>query len=598
MDSQPHSDPQADALAAASGGRLRDLRGRFASRAAERDASFQTLEDRLGAELQAIADQVSAELESERLLQSSSIEERSAELIQELDGRAQELDRAHESIESERAELAQERASLDRQTLEGLEEIEARNQELAEREQKLDETTQRLQQQSEALAQREADQAAEAAQLETSYADLERLEAEIETKLAELDARSNELADRAAQIESGESGANREVDERVARLTKELAAAQAELESFSLRLEDRDDQTSAAITVLESERDATLDEMQRLEEEAAAERASADEAIERLRADLKREAEARSKERQASAEQCEQLNASLLAAVEQRELAPSADELAALEKKFELAQQDAAGLRARLAELEAEGADPGLGESLLIELEQTRDDRDAALARIAELENAAAASGGGAADDDELRRRFEMAVDDIRQLKSEKAELEAKLLQAPVAENGSDWESQKRRMLASLEGDSSPERREERATIEGTVRITDEVVAGKDREIAQLRQALEESSARCDEACDAAAAPAPVINDAAVDAELARVEELRGQWEAKLREAELELSVERARIAREQSELAEWRIELEGMADNVRHAQQPAASGGKSQSNWMRKMGLGGGEGK
>ena len=53
----------------------------------------------------------------------------------------------------------------------------------------------------------------------------------------------------------------------------------------------------------------------------------------------------------------------------------------------------------------------------------------------------------------------------------------------------------KQKMLANLEGegdDGDEERQEERATIEDTIRITDEALARKDREMAELKSRLAE----------------------------------------------------------------------------------------------------------
>ncbi len=572
MDSNPPSRTEADTLADACDKRLRDLRGRFVAQRKDREDALHSLEERLSAELQSIADQVAAELAAEQAHESSTLEALTAERLAELDQRASELDRAYEDIESERTALAAERETLEQQSLSELEAVEARLRELADREAQHRETANQFEKQAATLAEREADQAAEVAHLESSYAELEHLEAEIAARLAELDARSNELADRADQLDAREAGASRSGDARVARLTSELASARAEIESLTLRIAD-DDDNSAAIAVLEAERDATRDEIARVRSEAAEQKAEADATI-------------------------EQLNAALTSAAERLEAAPEAEEFGTLHKKFELAQQDVATLRARVSELESgEGASES-SHALSAELETLRAERDAALRHAEDLEGRAHAAAAEASADDDLRRRFEMAVDDIRQLKSEKALLEAKLNNDAAPVSGNDWESQKRRMLASLEGDDAPERREERATIEGTVRITDGIVASKDREIAELRKALAESEASRDDntAQGRADQQVSVFDDAAVAAELARVEELRGQWEAKLREAELELSVERARIAREQAELAEWRIELEGMADAMGAVQKN--KGGKPQSNWMRKMGLNGGDGK
>lgn len=206
------------------------------------------------------------------------------------------------------------------------------------------------------------------------------------------------------------------------------------------------------------------------------------------------------------------------------------------------------------------------------------------------------ASETDSAELDELRARFEMAVEDVRTLKAENRDLEARLSSAsPFVKptgGGNDWEARKRQLLASLEEELgfNEERAEERATIEGTIRITDEVLAEKQREIDALR------AERSVEPTQAAPTIDPAIFDAdeVIAAERERIATLRADWETKLRAAELELSIERAKIAREQSELAQWRMELETLRDAVGGATSSTTA--QKQRRWRDKLGLGGHE--
>ncbi len=160
------------------------------------------------------------------------------------------------------------------------------------------------------------------------------------------------------------------------------------------------------------------------------------------------------------------------------------------------------------------------------------------------------ASEVDSAELDELRARFEMAVEDIRTLKAENRDLEARLSSAaPVAKplgGGSDWEARKRQLLASLEEELgfNDERAEERATIEGTIRITDEVLAEKQREIDAL---LAERSVEITQAAAAADHTELFDADEVIAAERQRIATLRADWETKLCAAELDLSIERAK---------------------------------------------------
>ncbi|QDT70260.1 hypothetical protein MalM25_32060 [Planctomycetes bacterium MalM25] len=268
-------------------------------------------------------------------------------------------------------------------------------------------------------------------------------------------------------------------------------------------------------------------------------------------------------------------------------------ELGTLREKFDLVMTDLQAHREHVAALEGElatrpetaGADPA-------ELEQLRQDRDE-LARQLEEQAHAGEPVEPSAEVNELRARFEMAVEDVRQLRTENEELRQKLDSAPAggdaASEGDGWEAQKQRLLASLsdEGDAvEPERQEERATIAGTLQITDEVVAEKDREIERLRQELEQAPADNGEAVVDEAQAALLDEDEVIQAERERLAALEAECQEKLRQAELELSVERAKISRAQSQLEEQQIELETLKG-------ACSTGGESKRRWMDKLGLG-----
>jgi uncharacterized protein YPO0396 len=85
--------------------------------------------------------------------------------------------------------------------------------------------------------------------------------------------------------------------------------------------------------------------------------------------------------------------------------------------------------------------------------------------------------------------------------------------------------------------------------------------------------------------------------DQAVQQQRARLAQLEEELTAKLRKAELEFSVERAKIAREQTELAEWRIELETLRDSLPEKGTGGGPGGGGKGRWFSKLGLGGDEG-
>jgi chromosome segregation ATPase len=283
-----------------------------------------------------------------------------------------------------------------------------------------------------------------------------------------------------------------------------------------------------------------------------------------------------------------------------------------LKQKFDLALQDVQRFRGRVAELEQDLARrPEANQTDSAELVALRAERDALAERIEQLERQPVAQVDANADQEisDLRRRFELAVEDVRELKTKNAELEAKLTASahrPTSSSdcgGMDWESQKRRLLASLEEATedadSPLPEKERVSIENTIEMTDAVVAEKDREIERLKSDLVvagESRPSTDEKRDEQINQLLDADEVIAD-HRKRTEKLEREMEDKLRSAELELSVERAKIARQKAELEELRIELESQ----RQAYTPTTGGagpapGAPRRRWLSKLGLSGEE--
>jgi hypothetical protein len=198
---------------------------------------------------------------------------------------------------------------------------------------------------------------------------------------------------------------------------------------------------------------------------------------------------------------------------------------------------------------------------------------------------------------DDLQRRFEMAIADLRQYKLRNAELEARVGSDDsrwIAESP-NWEARKQRLLATLELEPpSDEALEARITIEGAIRLTDEVIAQKDREIAELKAVLAEQSSSLGSMAVGAAAIAEILDhDELVRQERQRLEKLQDECNDKLRSAEIDISLERARLARA------W-AELDDRLARARPATEPNAEAstdapGETKSNhgrWFAFLGL------
>lgn len=274
------------------------------------------------------------------------------------------------------------------------------------------------------------------------------------------------------------------------------------------------------------------------------------------------------------------------------------EEIAQVTRKFELALADAQKLKRENAQLQEELARrPETLQQESPELFSLRVERDALAARVAELESAPVQLVDEDAEQKlaDLQRRFELSVDDLRELKQENARLREQLASAPSASTASttntamDWQSQKARLLAALESEDaeelSQERWQERMTIEGTISITDRVVAEKDHEITELRAQLADRS--FDAAGESDLEGNVLDKDEIIRAEREKLESLQKEWNEKLRTAELELSVQRATLARKEAELQQKLLAAEQA-----QAESPVGPDGKPRRKWLSALGL------
>ena len=294
------------------------------------------------------------------------------------------------------------------------------------------------------------------------------------------------------------------------------------------------------------------------------------------------------------------------------------DERAALERerdelrqKFELALADVQRFRGRVAELEQDLARrPESNEADSAELVALRAERDALSEQVEQLERQPVAQIDANVEQQlsDLQRRFELAVEDVRELKTKNAKLEAQLAStgkpAPAAIDGGgmDWESQKRRLLASLEGggdeSDEPERQKECVTIEDTIEMTHAVVAEKDREIAALKLQLATggSQSRLAEEVRDQRISDLVDDDQVIAEHRKRIAQVERETEEKLRAAELELSIERAKMARQKSELENLRADIESQRSAYDAAGGNTSAAGVPRRRWLSKLGLDGQE--
>jgi hypothetical protein len=201
----------------------------------------------------------------------------------------------------------------------------------------------------------------------------------------------------------------------------------------------------------------------------------------------------------------------------------------------------------------------------------------------------------------ELQKRFELAIEDVRSLKRKNNELESQLQQARQAGRSLDlggaegsWENLKKKMMAQLESDDNDLDSNERIQIEQTIKRTEAIVAAKDRELADLRQLLEEQSSQVGDLAVGAAAIAQIFDhDELIQAERERLQQAQDEWREKLKKAEIDISLERARLARERLELEEKVAQLQKQQPTAENstAQTPAEKT-SNRGRWLARLGL------
>ena len=241
------------------------------------------------------------------------------------------------------------------------------------------------------------------------------------------------------------------------------------------------------------------------------------------------------------------------------------------------------------------------------DLERRRAEIEQLAAEGAALESQrgeAAADREAPADTDDSRRRYEMALEDLRELRAENEDLKTQLGESRVAgasaKGGTpeilDWEAQKRRLLEALEAEFDENKEEtvqERLKIEQVIATTDRIIAEKDREIADLQELLREQSSQVGAVAVGAAAFAETIDkDAVIREERENLKRLHEEMREKLRKAEIDISIERAKIARERLEVDEKMRALsrqdaaKASPDAGQTPERPARGG------WRSRLGL------
>jgi chromosome segregation ATPase len=247
----------------------------------------------------------------------------------------------------------------------------------------------------------------------------------------------------------------------------------------------------------------------------------------------------------------------------------------------------------------------GHAEDATIELKELQAERDSLLEELRETQEELIAGGGGSSTDseelDDLRQRFETAVQEIRGLKAINGDLSDRLAAGPVqqdtdSQTGFDWEAQKRSLMMQLDSefdDSDSQQASDKLTVEGTIRITDQVIADKDAEIDELKQLLDNQSSNIGDVAVGAAAIAEFLDqDELISQERESLVRMQEEWRDKLRQAEIDISVERARLGRERMELQSQLQSIEQQRPHNDNSDADSTDDKKPAGRWRKRLGL------
>ena len=300
----------------------------------------------------------------------------------------------------------------------------------------------------------------------------------------------------------------------------------------------------------------------------------------------------------------------------ENELVESRMAVAQAKVEQDRAQQQLTAIRKQLdakieeiASLKSQSPTENVSEELLAELEQLRSERDALVAELEQLKSQppSASSADHSQEIDDLRHRIDMSMADLRQANTQIADLKRQLSQKNGGSNASsenggmgDWEHQKRMLLAQLEADdcSTPQQKKERLKIEDVIARTSNAIAEKDNEIAELKALLEMrptgGAASAESAFGAAAISQLLDGDELVKQQRESLERMKQELQEKLRQCEIDTSLERAKLARERAELQEH---LQKMSEDRAKTQDGGAKpsdAAKSpgRRNWLDHLGI------
>ncbi len=201
---------------------------------------------------------------------------------------------------------------------------------------------------------------------------------------------------------------------------------------------------------------------------------------------------------------------------------------------------------------------------------------------------------------DRLRSQLLEARHEVVELRLQCNEINARLarFQGPSEKQrgeSSSWEQRKEELLKQLEAETqslTPCDPEKVVEIHRILEVTTQEIQHRDHEIADLRSLLEQQAiARDGMAVGIAGVAALIENDEIIIHERLRLKELQGQWEEKQRQAEVEMSMERAKLARERLEIQQLRPSDPNSSERIKESTGTKSTALKP-GRWLARLGL------
>src|SRR6185436_15240070 len=143
--------------------------------------------------------------------------------------------------------------------------------------------------------------------------------------------------------------------------------------------------------------------------------------------------------------------------------------------------------------------------------------------------------------------------------------------------------------------ENEEQQKADKLTVQGAIKITDQIVAEKDKEIQELRRVLDSQSQNVGDVAVGAAAFTQLLDtDELIRQERESLKRLQDSLREQLRQAEVDISVERAKLARERTELDEKIRALEAEKANSGPGGEGHEKGKKPAGRkWLARLGLG-----